>query len=362
MIKKLLLLLIFVAITSCGSSRVGKSAIQLKFLDDYIIPADETFENTKVGGLSGIDFNDGKYYFICDDSGNPRFYTAEISLAQNKIDSVQIKKMTKIIKKGSALENSVLDMESIRKVPNSENFIVSSEGLIKSGKDPAVFILDSNGEIINTWEIPDYYSASGKQHPRSNGVFEGLALGIDSSYWAGTELPLQKDGSRPKLLFSHSPVRITKFDKQGIPESQFTMYLGNITKIPWLYFAVNGLTELLEYAPNKFLVLERGFVAGHGSNGNTVKVFEVDASNTTNTLAIKSLKKHKFISANKKLILNFKWIKEDLKEEIIDNIEGMTFGPVLANGNKTLLFISDNNFNNLGKQITQLILMEIKIP
>ena len=40
-----------------------------------------------------------------------------------------------------------------------------------------------------------------------------------------------------------------------------------------------------------------------------------------------------------------------------DNIEGVTFGPLLPNGHKTLLFIADNNFSNLQK--TQLLLFEV---
>ena len=40
-----------------------------------------------------------------------------------------------------------------------------------------------------------------------------------------------------------------------------------------------------------------------------------------------------------------------------DNIEGVTFGPVLPNGHKTLLFIADNNFTVVEK--TQVLLFEI---
>ena len=40
-----------------------------------------------------------------------------------------------------------------------------------------------------------------------------------------------------------------------------------------------------------------------------------------------------------------------------DNIEGVTFGPLLPNGHKTLLFIADNNFSAIEK--TQLLLFEV---
>ena len=41
----------------------------------------------------------------------------------------------------------------------------------------------------------------------------------------------------------------------------------------------------------------------------------------------------------------------------IDNIEGVTFGPLLPNGHKTLLFVADNNFTVLQK--AQVLLFEV---
>jgi hypothetical protein len=46
------------------------------------------------------------------------------------------------------------------------------------------------------------------------------------------------------------------------------------------------------------------------------------------------------VPATKKLLLNL----DDLGI-YIDNIEGVTFGPVLPNGHKTLGMVADNNFN-----------------
>ena len=41
----------------------------------------------------------------------------------------------------------------------------------------------------------------------------------------------------------------------------------------------------------------------------------------------------------------------------IDNIEGVTFGPVLPNGHESVIFIADNNFSPLEK--TQVFLFEV---
>ena len=60
----------------------------------------------------------------------------------------------------------------------------------------------------------------------------------------------------------------------------------------------------------------------------------------------------KFTPASKKLLLNM-----DALGIYTDNIEGVTFGPTLPNGHRTLLFVADNNFNFVEK--SQLLLFEV---
>ena len=42
----------------------------------------------------------------------------------------------------------------------------------------------------------------------------------------------------------------------------------------------------------------------------------------------------------------------------LDNVEGMTFGPPLASGEQTLIFVSDNNFAPQ-RQVTQILAFSI---
>jgi hypothetical protein len=76
---------------------------------------------------------------------------------------------------------------------------------------------------------------------------------------------------------------------------------------------------------------------------------------------MESLRKSTYKKAPKKLIFDFKSIKNFLTEEIIDNIEGMTFGPDLPNGKKSLILVSDDNFSSFSRQINQFILLELEI-
>ena len=82
-------------------------------------------------------------------------------------------------------------------------------------------------------------------------------------------------------------------------------------------------------------------------------------NNATNTLSDTILEKNELTYLEKELLFNFKSVKKQLSKKSIDNIEGITFGPKLPNGNLSLILVSDNNFNSLGEQLNQFILLEL---
>lgn len=361
--KHLPFILIVFLLSSCKSTRIGNTRnVEVRFLDDYMIPEDLQVDGTLVGGLSGIDYHDDQFYLVSDDAANPRFYKAEIQLWKEMIDTIVFSEAIQV-NKTDQIKDQHLDLEGIYFNSADGILFLSSEGSIKKGKDPALFAVSEEGEFRESFVIPDNFRAQSEKKPRNNGTFEGLAEAFDKNgLWVAMELPLETDGPKPKLFRTKSPVRITYFDKKTKQATkQFPYLLEPIAKIPWLYFAVNGVTDLLEYAPDRFLILERGFASGHGSKGNTVRIFDVDARLATNTLDRNNLRVTFYNPAKKELVYDFKWAKKYLSDEIIDNIEGITFGPILPNGNRSLILISDNNFNSLGKQYNQVILMEINL-
>lgn len=364
MIKIIPIVLICLLFTSCATTRkITAEQVHLEFIDEHVIPADFKIDNIPVGGLSGIDYYNGYFYIIVDTPKDARYYKTSIPFSDKGIDTIIFNETIFIDKSNPFFSTYTLDPESIRVINNQQDVLITSEGSIKNGKAPSAFMVNKKGKLIDSLQIPNYFSAQGKQKPRHNGVFEGATVAADQQgYWVATELPLTKDGAKPKLWSTKSYVRFTYYDKiTKAATKQFAYRLDGISKIPWLYFAVNGVTEIIEYSDNKFLVLERAFSAGHGSHSNTVKLFEVDATNATNTLEIKKLRGADFIPAEKKLLFDFKSIAPQLTDNIIDNIEGMCLGPVLPNGKQTLWLISDNNFNSFGKQLTQVFLFAIVI-
>lgn len=356
--KNLLYILLAITLAGCKSSKIGSTRnLELRFLDEYVVAEGLQVEGTKVGGLSEIDYHGDRYFLVSDDPGNPRFYKVDIQLDGETIDTIIFNETVPV----SALSEEHLDLEGILYDPKENHYILASEGSVKKEKDPLVFSITPEGEFADSYHSPQNMRAASEKKPRNNGTFEGLAWSHDvKGIWAAMELPLVTDGPKAKLVRTKSPVRITYFNKKTKEaEKQFPYMLEPVAKIPWMYFAVNGVTALLEYAPDKFLVVERGFASGHGSKGNTVRIFDVDATLATNTLDRNNLRVTFYNPAKKELVYDFKWAKKFLGEDFIDNIEGITFGPTLPNGNQTLILVSDNNFNNLGRQLNQFILMEI---
>ena len=350
-----------ILLSSCAVTRkIQNDDVQIKFLDEYVLAPDIELDNTIVGGLSGIDYHNGKYYLVSDQSSNPRLYIADIQIENEEIRDISIDQLI-TVKKTQEFSEQVLDLEAARYDAKNDEFVVVSEGLIDDGKDPGVYRLSNLGEIKSSFIIPAYFNAKTEQKPRNNGVFEGLTESFDKeAYWVATESPLEKDSGKPKIFPSRAHIRITKYDKEtGEPVKQFAYKLDGISKLPLNYFAVNGVTEILEYAEDRFLILERSYSAGYGSHGNTVKIFEIDASKASNTLDIQRLKGADYKIAEKKLLFNFNSVKDELTDGIIDNIEGICFGPELKNGKRSLLLVSDNNFSSFATQINQFILMEI---
>ena len=373
--KLLFLVLLQLFLLSCSGlkkSETGTAIPRLKLISSAEIPFNKEFKNTKIGGLSSIDY-DAKnelYYFICDDRavyGDARFYTAKIHLSPNKIDSIAFKDVVSfknaLGEKYSNWEkypSASIDPEDMRFNPKTNTLIWSSEGArvimpdFSVLQNPTIQSTDLKGNFVNEYHLPtNLMMQKGEKGPRSNGVLEGLTF--DNKYktlYANIEEPLYEDDTEASTT-KGGLIRLYQFDaKSRKNTAQFAYLLDPIANEPKPKnaFAVNGVSAIQYYGKNQLLVVERSYSTG--KQACTIKVYLCDISKATNIKNIASLKKEDFILSSKKLILNM-----DALGIFTDNIEGLTFGPKLANGNPSLIFVSDNNFSD--KQKTQILLFEV---
>ncbi|HFS66802.1 MAG TPA: esterase-like activity of phytase family protein [Flavobacteriia bacterium] len=358
MLRKILILsLSLVLLSNCASvSKTKQQAglpFSLKFLQEKIIPAKMVFNNTVVGGLSSIDYVNGKYYAICDAKKTPRYYTLDFSI--NTSDKVQIKDVTFL-----QVDDEV-DPEALRFDTTDQTVFWTSEGNIRKAVPPAIFKSDTLGNLIEKLPIPKIFLNTKNLY--HNGTFEGLSLSKNKkSLWFNMELPFKSDGTEPTLINGKYPIRITKVAKKtGKLQKQFAYMLGKIPKDsqPKGKFRVNGVPEILALGNNHFLLLERAYASGYKNGGNTVRIYYVDSKDATDISKISSLKNTSFTPAKKILLFDFETIRNQLTNGIVDNIEGITFGPKLSNGNRTLILISDDNFVQFSKQLQQIIIFEV---
>lgn len=354
-------------VSACGSIKKSPpkdTEINLRFIDEYVLPDETTFANTRVGGLSGIDYANGIWYAISDDSDFPRFYSANISYDINGFDSIEITSVTHFKEPiGEVIPKGIVDPESIRY--DDGCVIWTSEGNIKKGLRPFVRISDSVGNFVKELNLANRFlpNDNSDMGPRHNGIFEGISVSKHKKgYWVTMELPLKEDGVEPTLEETNSPVRIVYINKKtGHSEKEIVYELDKVTRpaIDGATFELNGVVEILEYDTNRFFVLERSYSMGYSDGGNTVKIYDVDANKATDVSSINSLKGAVYTKATKKLLFNFEDIRKELTSDIVDNIEGISFGPDFENGNRSLIVVADNNFSLYGPQLNQFILFEV---
>lgn len=349
---------------------VGESVVSppftLRYLGQQRLPHRFQFAGTTVGGLSGLDFDpaSGRYWAISDDrseAGPARFYSLSLDLSRFNSrsepghDGVVFHSVHVLHRRDRMPFADVrvdpanaADPESIRLHAPSGRLVWSSEGdrSIEPGKapllvDPHVWEMERDGAFVRALAIPEKFHASaGERGIRRNLAFEGLAFSGDfRTLYVASENALLQDGPVASLTAS-SPSRIIAYDyASGVVRGEYVVDVSPIPVAPLVDrgFADNGISEILWLGPGRLLVMERSFAQGAG---NTIRLFDVDLDGATDVSAFDSLRGRVYVPAAKRLVVDLAILGIRL-----DNMEGMTWGPRLADGRRTLVLVSDDNFN-----------------
>jgi hypothetical protein len=364
----------------------------LEYLGQQIVATGTQYAGTTVGGLSGIDYLAAtqRYIAISDDrsSLNPaRYYTLQLDLslftrsANPGNAGVGFQSVTTILAPdGSPFTANRVDPESIRVNPANGLLLWSNEGQRAAAgfQDPTVSEMNIDGSHVRQFSVPQRYSPSGSvagNQPGDSGIvnnlaFESLTVSTDGrTLYTATENALVQDGPVATVA-TGSNSRILSFDLstgQAGAEYVYPVSPVALPASPAGGFATNGLVELLAIAPGEFIAVERSFSAGAATpgtgpngqpTGNTIRLFHVDVRNATDVSGLNSLAGQSFTAATKTLLLNLSDLRHDDNTPLAtDNIEGITLGPVLADGRRSLILVSDNNFG--ATQFTQFVALAI---
>ncbi len=330
---------------------------QIKFLGEVKFPTGLKFKETEVGGLSGITYNQEKqvYYTISDDRSSKapaRFYTLKIDLEPDTIseETVKFVDVTTLLDKTSKpFPELTIDPEAIGFT--GETLYISSEGDRERQVQPFIREFSLTGKQQKKLPIPEKFLVKPDTGIRNNLAFESLTITPSQKYlFTATENALVQDGAEATIN-QGSFCRILQYDLVSRQTQKEFLYItepiaatGNQSS----GFSTNGLVDLIALDDTHLLSLERSFSL---DTGNIIKLFRVNLSETDNIQEIDGLNSQitNISPVQKELLLDFSTL-----ELVSDNIEGMTFGPKLADGQRSLILVSDNNFNVL--QLTQVLI------
>ena len=126
----------------------------LEYIDESVL-ADQEIDGVPIGGFSGIDYQNGKWYIICDTSTPPiRYYEADIAYTKDGFTSVGISTMIEIKDEtGTPLTQGVVDPEAIRFDTSTGTIVYTSEGSITNGVDPALIEIAPAGNQIKHFTL-----------------------------------------------------------------------------------------------------------------------------------------------------------------------------------------------------------------
>lgn len=343
----------------------------LRFLGATTVPSDLPVGDS-VGGLSGIDYDprSGMWVFVSDDKSEhlpARFYSGVIELT-GAAPKVTLSRMTSFQQEdgtnypGAKIGGEVVDPESIRFDPTGRAVWWTSEGDRKLGLSPFLRKSDINGRHLASFPVPSMFTVQKGEEvgPRHNNGFEGFSFTpAGDSLWLATESALLQDGPAA-TVGAGAVARFTKFDRDGKLLAQYAYPLDPIQAKTAGPGSDNGVSEILALDDNRLLVVERSGV-NDGNNHWTshIRLYEADEAGASDVADMNGLVGAAYRPLTKRLILNLDTLPELGSSRLpkIDNIEGMSFGPILPNGHRSLVLISDNNFNP--DQITQFLAFEV---
>jgi len=339
----------------------------LSLVGRAVLPRDLEHEKTRVGGLSGLawDEESGRFFAISDDRGRfgpVRAYRIRLDVAPRRdgrfpfTAKASVDGMTLLTDaKGRPFVPSRIDTEGIALLPG--RFLVSTEAIVRHGVAAAITEHDRDGRLLRELPLPAKLLPAPGRGVRDNLGFEGLAPTPDGRFlFAGLENALEQDGA-PADVATPSPARLFRFDlRAGGPPAEFVFVVDPVSPAPSHggLFRVNGLSDILPLGEDRLLVLERQFIDG---TGNAARIWDVSLEGATDVSSLESLAGAEYVPARKTLLV-------DLAETgvALENFEGFAFGPTLPDGRASLVVVSDDNFNPEQESTTFLVFAVDRVP
>ena len=317
-------------------------AYTLSLLGDLVIPSNQTVDGLTVGGLSDLIWIEGDTWrAIVDNQEDTPARIFDLRFRVTESGPSPLPGETPFDIPKSALRLAGLDGKNF----DGEGLVRTGRGtlLVASETEPSIREVSATGETLRRLPVPDLFVSDklAGRGARVNAGFEALDLS-GSTLWTANETALAQDAPDEAKFATH-PIRLLRYDSEK-PAAQFVYVLDPIEQRR-SGFSVRGLVDLLILPEGGLLALEREYVEGVG---NEVQIFHVSTDGATEVSGMESLAGQRYTPVRKTLLYTF---------ENPPNLEGLALGPELPDGDRTLVVLSDDNFEPLLQ--TQLVALRL---
>ena len=298
-------------------------------LGSLVIPSNLEVDGLTVGGLSDLVRVAGDTWrAIVDNQEDTPARVFELRFAVSERGPAPLAGDSPFDVPRSALRLAGLNGKTF----DGEGLALTPEGtlLVSSETEPSIREVSATGETLRSLPVPGLFLSDkvAGRGARVNAGFEALDL-HDQTLWTANETALAQDAPDEARFATH-PIRLLRYDSYA-PAAQYVYVVDPIER-RGSGFSVRGLVDLLILPEGGLLALEREYVEGVG---NEVQLFHVSIAGATDVSGMESLAGQRYTPVRKTLLYTF---------ESPDNLEGITLGPELPDGDRTLVLVSDDNF------------------
>lgn len=273
--------------------------------------------------VTGIDYSNGAYKLISDESS--RVYSADLALTDTGFAAATFSTSTKLLEAdGTGFPQGG---EAVRVNPADGTLVWANEG--RRGNNLLNSTVQRNaadGTFVAQYPTAPHSAASTAQTGiRNRGGVAGLTFNPTGRLAvSATAAPLLQDGpSTVRISFANSTT--------GAVLSQLAYNLD-----PAPRGGTNRLAEILTVDSSHYLVLER---AEDRYGRNSVRLYEATTIGANSVLPFESVVGATYAPVQKRLLVDL----SDLDISRVSNFAGMTWGPTLTSGERTLVLVSDND-------------------
>jgi hypothetical protein len=244
-----------------------------------------------------------------------------------------------------------LDLEGIAIVPGG--FVVAGE------IGPRVLSVDRRGALVREVPLPRELAEA-----RENKSLESLGVTDDGRVlFTMNEQALPRDGEPPTRT-EGSRLRLVRIDLRTGSATEYAYLTDPAPPHAHGPHDDYGVSEIAVLGDGDLLVLERGFSRGVG---NTVRIYrvELDAASSCAdvdrlTAATPPLPKRLVVDLERLPAAGLPTPRQAQPTPLLENYEGLTVGPRLPNGQRSLILVSDDNARS--DQVARLLVLAFAGP